>query len=293
MLVHLGSDGMNGGKKVNRCITIGGAEPTNLARNSRHSHLHTPLSFIEVVRWLLVLPVAVSASLFIQVILYLFLGDINHPVMTGGGTFAYLIVAMDIAPKYKMPSGIILALGSCFVGFTSIDSPPIGSSEKFIATICACLLAFVFDYIFSKSRLRTIPRLNAEAKSAAPEHKAKLLEKLRPLCDRKSELYYKTNLQLAEIHRLASRWVPAEELAQETATTVAFSNLEEKRVTRIKQEALREIARIYRDQRRYADSERAYLNALNFLASSSATPHDAASLSKEANEVAARVNTNQ
>jgi tetratricopeptide (TPR) repeat protein len=224
-------------------------------------------------------------------------------VITGVGTFLYLCVAMRVAPKYKLWCGIALALCSVFFSSVCFSStyylgvfrdPDLETDgwrwqiscilSNTVAGLLACLLE-------RSNRVKTdsFAKLLKESETASPQKREALLQKIRAHCDQNSELYHRANLQLAEVFRVSKRYFNAEQLAGETANYISKSTTPKKQVVPLKQTALRELARIFKDQGRLGEAHEFYMQALTYSGSDCVNPIDTAGLLREANELAAQL----
>jgi hypothetical protein len=228
----------------------------------------------------MLIPISIIGAPFLQSI-------VHHEwaiVSTGIGTFIYLVIAMSVAPKHKVSCGILLVIFSIF--FTGLCLP-IDAYTQRLSYIGVNILAGLLACWLNRTSFRqdNLNKLVKQAESAEPEDREPLLQKIRARCDRDSELYHQMNLQLAELFRLSSRFTDAERLARETAC-IRIGNAPKKRVWLLKQSALRELARICRDQGREGDANEFYMQALTFSASEGANPIDTDGLLKEAKDLA-------
>jgi hypothetical protein len=255
-------------------------------------------------RWVLVLPAALTASLIMRLSLVLVLSffeptlrqigvhaqDIAQMMESAIASFTFVAAGTLVSPTHKTTVGFILLFIT--VWFGGMPTHPLISDTSWVtAALFGGSIGILFGVKKSEDEKKLAKMLVEATLQEDLAEKERILQKLRASTNSYESVYHEATLMLASVLRRAGRNEEAIKLVRETFEHINRTNPSAgehihpiaSELVPLKQKSLCEMARIYRDLGNDVEAETHYKRALTMTANDSALAASLAELLEEAN----------
>lgn len=257
-------------------------------------------------RWILVLPTAVTASLIVRLSVLILLSGL-HPLLQLLGpatpqmlesaicSFTFVVVGTMVSPTHKTTVGFILLFMTAVLG---IGMPThnhitneITDTSWLVAAMFGSALGILLGVKKEVDEKKLMSTLEKLSQLDDLEEKERILQKVRSATTPYENIYHEATVMLAAVNRRTGNLEEAFRLVRETVAHIDNRNPSKGEhihpiandVVPLKQKALCEMARIYRALGNDSQAEVHYKRALTMTANNPLFAANLAELLEEAN----------